>query len=84
MLTFTGSCRLGVPAPDGLRSLILRSRGPFTVSAPAPGGADVTVSDEVTPTDGGDAVAKVAVDRATTVTLGCPGGVGCAVTVARS
>ncbi|WNM38194.1 hypothetical protein RMN56_24065 [Micromonospora halotolerans] len=78
------ACRLRVADPGGLRSLVLRSGAPFVVSAPAPGDADVTVTDEVTPGDDGTAVAKVAVDGATEVALRCPGGGGCVVTVARS
>jgi hypothetical protein len=81
---FALACRLRVADPGGLRSLVLRSGAPFVVSAPAPGDADVTVTDEVTPGDDGTAVAKVAVDGATEVALRCPGGGGCVVTVARS
>lgn len=84
VLRFVGDCRLRVAAPGRLRTLVLRSPGPFGVTAPAPGDTEVTVSDEVTPGDGGDAVAKIAVDRPTEVVLHCPGGVGCTVTVARS
>ncbi|WP_238455135.1 hypothetical protein [Micromonospora sp. ATA51] len=51
---------------------------------PGAGDAEVTVRDEVEPAADGEAVAKVAVDRATAVTLRCPGGAGCAVTVAPS
>ncbi|MEU1838101.1 hypothetical protein [Micromonospora chersina] len=81
---FGTACRLRVADPGGLRSLVLRSAAPFVVTAPAPGDADVTVTDEVTPGEDGTAVAKVAVDGATEVVLRCPGGGGCAVTVARS
>ncbi|MFE9955315.1 hypothetical protein [Micromonospora sp. NPDC005299] len=78
------ACRLRVADPGGLRTLVLRSAAPFVVSAPAPGDADVTVTDEVTPGDDGTAVATVAVDGETEVALRCPGGGGCVVTVARS
>ncbi|MEV0428849.1 hypothetical protein [Micromonospora sp. NPDC050495] len=81
---FTTGCVLRVADPGGLHTLVLRSGARFVVSAPAPGDADVTVRDEVTPGDDGTAVAKVAVDKATEVVLGCPGGGGCTVTVARS
>ncbi|GHJ53393.1 hypothetical protein Nm8I071_27000 [Nonomuraea sp. TT08I-71] len=81
---FGTACRLRVADPGGLRSLVLRSAAPFVVTAPAPGDADVRVTDEVTPGEDGTAVAKVAVDGATEVVLRCPGGGGCAVTVARS
>lgn len=81
---FGTACRLRVADPGGLRSLVLRSAAPFVVTAPAPGDADVTVTDEVTPGEDGTAVAKVAVDGETEVILRCPGGGGCVVTVARS
>lgn len=81
---FTTGCILRVADPGGLRTLVLRSGAAFEVTAPAPRGAEVTVHDEVTPGDDGTAVAKVAVDRPTAVTLGCPGGAGCLVTIARS
>ena len=79
----TGRCALRVADPGGLRTLILRGPDAFTVEAPAPGDADFTVEDTVTPaTDGTGAVARVAVDRATTVLVSCPG--GCLVTVTES
>lgn len=84
VVSFVAGCVLRVADPGGLRTLVLRSRAPFGVAAPAPGDAEVTVRDEVEPADDGEAVAKVAVDRATAVTLHCPGGAGCAVTVAPS
>lgn len=84
VVSFATVCVLRVADPGGLRSLVLRSSGPFTVTAPAPGGAEATVSDEVSPSDDGTAVAKVAVDRAAHVGLRCPGGGGCTITVARS
>ncbi|MFR9778070.1 hypothetical protein ACL02O_18710 [Micromonospora sp. MS34] len=84
VLRFTTGCVLRVADPGGLRTLVLRSRAPFEVTAPAPRQAEVTVHDEVTPGDDGTAVAKVAVDRETDVALGCPGGGECTVTVARS
>ncbi len=85
VVAFATSCLLRVADPGGLRTLVLRSRGSFVVSAPAPGdAAGVTASDEVRPGDDGTAVAKVAVDRAVDVALTCPGGGGCTVVVARS
>ncbi|MEV0943382.1 hypothetical protein [Micromonospora wenchangensis] len=84
VLSFVGGCALRVDDPGGLRTLVLRSRAAFAVTAPAPGDADLTVRDDVTPADGGDAVATIAVDRATEVGLGCPGGVPCTVTIATS
>lgn len=84
VVTFLGACALRVADPGGLRTLVLRSPGPFSVSAPAPRGADLTVADDVAPADGAGAVAKIAVDRAATVVLTCPGGAGCAVTLATS
>ncbi|MCW3840983.1 hypothetical protein ONA70_12825 [Micromonospora yasonensis] len=84
VVTFSTGCVLRVADPGGLRTLVLRSGAPFEVTAPAPRDAAVTVHDEVTPGDDGTAVAKVAVDRETDVVLGCPGGGGCTVTVARS
>ncbi|MBM0279092.1 hypothetical protein [Micromonospora tarensis] len=84
-LVFTGSCVLRVADPGALRTLALRSAARFTVTAPAPGDADLTIRDEVEPaSDGSGAVAKVAVDRATEVRLTCPGLGGCTVTVAPS
>ncbi|MFC3502639.1 hypothetical protein ACFOOK_16900 [Micromonospora krabiensis] len=84
-LVFVGGCVLHVADPDGLRTLVLRSAGPFTVAAPAPGDAEFTVRDDVQPADDGTgAVARVAVDRATDVVLTCPGVGGCAVAVAPS
>lgn len=84
-LVFTGTCVLRVADPGGLRTLVLRSPAPFTVEAPAPGDAEFTVRDEVTPaTDGTGAVARIAVDRATDVLLNCPRVGGCAVTVTTS
>ncbi|MFY1623027.1 hypothetical protein ACN261_26635 [Micromonospora sp. WMMD723] len=84
VLSFVGGCALRVDDPGGLRTLVLRSRAAFAVTAPAPGDADLTVRDDVTPADGGDAVATIALDGATEVGLGCPGGVGCTVTIATS
>ncbi|WP_406069972.1 hypothetical protein [Micromonospora sp. NBC_01638] len=84
-LVFSGSCVLRVADPGGLRTLVLRSPARFTVTAPAPGDADLTISDEVEPaSDGTGAVAKVAIDQATEVTVRCPGLGGCTVTVAPS
>lgn len=80
---FTGACTLTVAEPDGLKTLILRSAKPFGVEAPAPGKAGVTVSDDVEPSPGPDAVAKVAVDKETQVHLSCPGfNTQCVVTIA--
>ncbi|MFG2052800.1 hypothetical protein ACGFI9_02105 [Micromonospora sp. NPDC048930] len=84
VVTFRTGCVLRVADPGGLRTLVLRSRAPFEVTAPAPRGAQLTVHDEVAPGDDGTAEATVAVDRRTEVVLGCPGGDGCTVTVARS
>ncbi|MEU7586710.1 hypothetical protein AB0A95_10455 [Micromonospora sp. NPDC049230] len=84
-LTFSGSCVLRVADPGGLRTLVLRSAARFTVVAPAPGDAELTIRDEVEPaSDGTGAVAKVAVDKATEVGLTCPGLGGCTVVVATS
>ncbi|MEH1165091.1 hypothetical protein V6V47_06870 [Micromonospora sp. CPCC 205539] len=84
-LVFSGSCVLRVADPGGLRTLVLRSAARFTVSAPAPGDADLTIRDEVEPaSDGTGAVAKVAVDEATEVSVRCPSLGGCTVTVATS
>ncbi|SBT66284.1 hypothetical protein GA0070622_3301 [Micromonospora sediminicola] len=84
VVAFGATCRLRVADPGALRTLVLRGATPFEVTARAPGDADVTVTDEVTPGPDGAAVAKVAVDRETEVLLRCPGGGGCAVTLARS
>ncbi|WP_432896501.1 hypothetical protein ACQP1S_17570 [Micromonospora matsumotoense] len=84
VLTFVGGCVLRVADPGALRTLVLRSTAAFTVAAPAPGDANLTVRDDVTPADGGEAVVKIAVDRATEVGLGCPGGVSCTVIIATS
>ncbi|MEU5553047.1 hypothetical protein ABZ738_25035 [Micromonospora sp. NPDC047793] len=82
VLAVTGDCALRVADPGGLRTLILRSPEAFTVEAPAPGDAEFTVEDDVTPADDGTgAVARIAVDRATTVRVSCSG--GCPVTIAR-
>ncbi|MFG1919444.1 hypothetical protein [Micromonospora sp. NPDC048898] len=84
-LTFSGSCVVRVADPGGLRTLVLRSAARFTVVAPAPGDAELTIRDEVEPaSDGTGAVAKVAVDQATEVGLTCPGLGGCTVVVATS
>ncbi|MFF5174642.1 hypothetical protein ACFY3U_18670 [Micromonospora sp. NPDC000089] len=84
VLTFVGECPLRVADPGGLKTLVLRSPAAFGVTAPAPRGADLTVHDTVEPGDDAGAVAKVAVDRPVTVLISCPGGAGCAVTVAAS
>ncbi|MFF4874606.1 hypothetical protein [Micromonospora sp. NPDC000668] len=85
VLVFSGSCVLRVADPGGLRTLVLRSGARFTVVAPAPGDAELTIRDEVEPAaDGTGAVAKVAVDQATEVAVTCPGLGGCTVTVATS
>ncbi|WP_410809016.1 hypothetical protein [Micromonospora sp. 067-2] len=84
VLSFVGDCELGVADPGGLRTLVLRSGRAFSATAPAPRDADLTVHAEVEPSDGAEAVARIAVDRAATVLLSCPGGVGCTVTVAAS
>ncbi|GAB4106936.1 hypothetical protein AB0C42_16760 [Micromonospora taraxaci] len=84
-LVFSGSCELRVADPGGLRTLVLRSAARFTVTAPAPGDADLTIRDEVEPAaDGTGAVAKVAVDEATVVGVRCPGLGSCTVIVATS
>ncbi|MGW0217802.1 hypothetical protein ACWDXH_25755 [Micromonospora chokoriensis] len=84
-LVFSGSCELRVADPGGLRTLVLRSAARFTVTAPAPGDADLTIRDEVEPAaDGTGAVAKVAVDEATVVGVRCPGLGSCTVVVATS
>ncbi|GIJ09363.1 hypothetical protein ACFFMR_21610 [Micromonospora andamanensis] len=81
-LVINGRCELRIADPGGLRTLILRSPQPFSVRATAPGDADFTVTDEVDPAeDGSGAVARVAVDRATTVLVSCPA--GCLVTIAQ-
>ncbi|MEU5781180.1 hypothetical protein [Micromonospora lupini] len=82
VLSFVGGCAVRVADPGELRTLVLRSGRPFLVRAPAPRDADLTVRSEVEPDDGGEAVARIAVDSAVTVLLSCPGGVGCTVTVA--
>ncbi|WP_030489701.1 hypothetical protein [Micromonospora chokoriensis] len=84
-LVFSGSCAVRVADPGGLRTLVLRSAARFTVVAPTPGDADLTIRDEVEPAaDGTGAVAKIAVDQATEVGLSCPGLGGCEVVVATS
>ncbi|MFI7657888.1 hypothetical protein ACIBTW_03290 [Micromonospora parva] len=84
-LDFSGTCVLRVADPGGLRTLVLRSTAPFTVVAPAPGDADLTIRDEVEPAaDGTGAVAKIAVDQATEVGLVCPDLGGCTVVLATS
>ncbi|MFG2060844.1 hypothetical protein ACGFIK_05440 [Micromonospora sp. NPDC048871] len=81
-LAVVGDCAVRVADPGGLRLLILRSPTGFAVEAPAPGGADFTLTDTVTPAeDGTDAVARIAVDRPSIVMLRCP--TGCVVTVSR-
>ncbi|MFI7024646.1 hypothetical protein ACIBMZ_18210 [Micromonospora sp. NPDC049900] len=81
-LAVDGDCELRVADPGGLRTLILRGPEAFTVEAPAPGDAEFTVEDDVTPADDGTgAVARIAVDRATTVRVSCSG--GCPITIAR-
>jgi hypothetical protein len=82
VLSFVGGCAVRVADPGELRTLVLRSGRPFVVTAAAPGDADLTVRSEVDRDDDGEAVARIAVDSAATVLLGCPGGVGCTVTVA--
>ncbi|MEV4657224.1 hypothetical protein [Micromonospora sp. NPDC049301] len=84
VLSFVGGCELRVADPGGLRTLVLRSGRAFGVRAPAPRDADLTVRAEAEPSDGAEAVARVAVDRAATVLLTCPGGAGCTVTIAAS
>jgi hypothetical protein len=84
-LVFAGRCVLRVADPGGLRTLVLRSAARFTVVAPAPGDADLTIRDEVEPAaDGTGAVAKIAVDQATEVGLVCPGLADCTVVVTTS
>lgn len=84
-LVFSGSCVLRVADPGALRTLVLRSAARFTVVAPAPGDADLTIRDEVEPAaDGTGAVAKVAVGDATEVGLSCPGLGCCTVAVTTS
>jgi hypothetical protein len=80
--SFTGSCVLHVADPGELRTLVLRSPVAFVVTAPAPGDADFTVSDDIEPSGVDGAIAKVAVDSETDVRLDCPGGGTCTVTVA--
>ncbi|MEH0819808.1 MULTISPECIES: hypothetical protein [unclassified Micromonospora] len=80
-LTVVGDCVLRVDDPDGLRTLVLRSPARFRVTAPAPRDAGFTVDDEVQPGEDGKAVAKVAVDRPTEITVGCAGGAACAITI---
>ncbi|MEH0982603.1 hypothetical protein [Micromonospora sp. CPCC 205556] len=85
VLTVAGDCVLRVADPGGLKTLVLRAPDAFTVTAPAPGDADLTVRDDVEPADDGTgAVAKIAVDRAAAVVLSCPGGAGCTVAISTS
>lgn len=80
---FTGSCTLTVADPGKLKILILRSTKAFGVEAPGPGDSDFTASDDVEPSPGTGAVAKIAVDKQTDVQVSCPGlNTQCAVTVA--
>ncbi|MBM0259847.1 hypothetical protein [Micromonospora sp. 4G55] len=78
-LTVVSACVLRVADPDGLRTLVLRSPSPFHRAGARDAG--FTVDDEVEPAEDGTAVAKVAVDRASEITVGCAGGVACAVTI---
>jgi hypothetical protein len=80
---FTGTCTLTVADPGKMKLLILRSSQKFGVNAPAPGDGDFTMSDDVEPSPGTGAVAKIAVDKRTEVGITCPGlNTQCAVTVA--
>jgi hypothetical protein len=79
-----GACSLHVKDPGSMKMLILRSGAQFHVTAPGPGDTKMTMDDDVAPSPPAGAVAKVAVDKETTVTVVCPGiGTTCLVTVAK-
>jgi hypothetical protein len=80
-LKVLGSCALHVADPGALKLLVLRSNGPFRVTAPAPGDADYTATDDVTPADDGAAEARIAVDRRSDVLVSCAGALTCALTI---
>lgn len=80
-LQVTGACTLHVADPGSLMLLVVRGTVPFTVSAPAPGDAEVTASDTVEPADDGVAEARVAVDGETDVVVACVGGLTCLLSI---
>jgi hypothetical protein len=81
VLTVTGSCTLHVADPKSLKLLVLHSNTAFRVSAPAPGKADLTATDDVKPNDKGVAEARIAVDKPTNITVTCILAIPCTVTV---
>ncbi|PZF95117.1 hypothetical protein [Micromonospora deserti] len=83
-IVVVGRCVLRVADPGGLRILVLRSPDAFSVAVRLPGDADVAVTDDAQPADGGGAVARVAVDRPTDVLVQCLNQTSCTVTVAPS
>lgn len=85
----SGSCTLHVADPGRLRRLVLRGTSAFEVTAPGPGGADFTMTDEVEPSLPPDqspgqppaATVTIAVDRATDVRVRCLDAQSCVVLV---
>lgn len=79
-LHVAGACTVHVADPGELKLLVLRSKTPFVVSAPAPGEAGGTVSGTVEPKDG-VAEARVAVDKEANVAIACVGGLSCVLSI---
>lgn len=80
-LHVAGACTLHVADPQSLKLLVLRSATPFTVRAPAPGGAGFTASGTVEPAENGVAEARVAVDKEADVVIACAGGLSCVLSI---
>ena len=82
-VVLTTTCVLRVADPGSLKLLVLRAATPFHVVAPAPGKADYTAESDVTVDDQGVAETKVAVDKASDVTVSCVGAQSCTLTIAK-
>jgi hypothetical protein len=72
-LALNGPCVLHVADPGSMKLLVLTGLVPFAVTAPAPGDADYTASDDVKPDDTGVARTEIAIDKASEVLVTCGG-----------
>ena len=80
-LRISGACVLHVADPGSMKLLRLRSGAAFRVTAPGPGAAGGTATDDVRPDDTGVARVDVAVDHAVDVGVACLAPTPCTVTI---
>ncbi len=70
-LAINGPCVLHVADPGSMKLLVITGLVAFAVTAPAPGDADYTASDDVELDDSGLARTEIAIDKAADVLVTC-------------